>query len=223
MHEGSSKVMSKYDLLNRHLCNELSTVCVLMNQRGLNCFFCYTFIDVNYQKSIVCKSWHGVESRRSNRKTNTTLCDKEWGREPGSRAMLTKIWNKSAKSYHWSDSGPNFRSSWFCCFWNLIFSVISNFNKSKDLWSLTCMVPFIPGSHVIAATKIIWPPSSQSVWVVSKEGREWRSTSFRSRLGQNLSDIEAGLAHSQLLVCYPSSLVNISSIRPCSGIYLDPG
>ena len=72
MHEWSSKVMSKYDLLNRHLCNELSTVCVLMNQRGLNCFFCYTFIDVNYQKSIVCKSWHGVESRRSNRKTNTT-------------------------------------------------------------------------------------------------------------------------------------------------------
>ena len=139
---------------------------ILMNQRGLNCFFCYTFIDVNYQKSIVCKSWHGVESRRSNRKTNTTLCDKEWGREPG-RAMLTKIWNKSAKSHHWSDSGPNFRSSWFCCFWNLIFSVISNFNKSKDLWSLTCMVPFIPGSHVIAATKIIWPPSSQSVWVVS--------------------------------------------------------
>ena len=72
MHEWLSKVMSKYDLLNRHLCNELSTVCVLMNQRGLNCFFCYTFIDVNYQKSIVCKSWHGVESRRSNRKTNTT-------------------------------------------------------------------------------------------------------------------------------------------------------
>ena len=94
--------------------------------------------------------------------------------------------------------------------------------KPKDLWFLTCMVPFIPESHVIA-TKIISPPSSQSVWVVSKEGREWRSTSFRSRLGQNSSDIEAGLAHSQLLVCYPSSLVNISSIRPCSGIYLDPG
>ena len=144
MHEWSSKVMSKYDLLNRHLCNELSTVCVLMNQRGLNCFFCYTFIDVNYQKSIVCKSWHGVESRRSNRKTNTTLCDKEWGREPGSRAMLTKIWNKSAKSYHWSDSGPNFRSSWFCCFWNLIFSVIPNFNKSKDLWLVWSLHPWKP-------------------------------------------------------------------------------
>ena len=141
-----------------------------------------------------------------------------WGPRIG-RAVLTKIWNKSAKSYYRSESRPNFRSSWFCCFWNWIFSDIS---KPKDLWFLTCMTPFIPESHVMA-TKIIWPPSSQSVWVVSKEGREWRSTSFRSRLGQNLSDIEAGLAHSQLLVCYPSSLVNISSIRPCSGIYLDPG
>ena len=38
--------------------------------------------------------------------------------------------------------------------------------KPKDLWNLTCMVPFIPESHAIAK-KMIWPPSSQSVWVVS--------------------------------------------------------
>ena len=40
-----------------------------------------------------------------------------WGPRIG-RAVLTKIWNKSAKSYYRSESGPNFRSSWFCCFWN---------------------------------------------------------------------------------------------------------